>query len=225
MHFIIKVISQLVVALTLFLVLTYSLSFPAQEQHTYIEMTGDRKDSFVWKLNQLGNGVEIEASGGKEKLINTCDRSGMTRKWIVTTPERNVKVEREGNTLVFSGFHQGKHVDKIVAIDESPWFQPLSFSLRKFIDSPQESILFWHIRSDNLEPVKLAAVKIGLSSEDNCDGQKGYLVEIRPSGVFASLWHALFWFRSGDNVFCRYESRHGVWGTPSTVIFLDRKGG
>lgn len=223
MRFIIKLIRQLIVAVTFFLVMTYSLSFPAQEQHTYTEMTGNRKDSFVWKLNQFGNGVEIEASGGREKLINRCDPSGMTREWIVTTPEQSVRVEREGNTLIFSGIDQGQHIDKIVAIDESPWFQPLSFSLRKFIDSPQESILFWHIRSDNLEPVKLAAVKVGLSSEDVCDGQKGYFVEIRPAGLFAPLWQASLWFRSGDNVFCRYESRHGIWGTPRTVIFLDKK--
>lgn len=100
-----------------------------------------------------------------------------------------------------------------------------AFSFPAQEQSPQENIFFWHVRSDNLEPIKLTAVKIGPSSEEVCDGQKKYLVEIRPAGIFAPLWQASLWFRSSDNVFCRYESRHGLWGTPSTVIFLDRKGG
>lgn len=106
MRFVIESINLLIVALTLFFTLTSAFSFPAQEQHTYTERTGDRKSTFVWKLQKFGNGVPIEASGEKEKLVNTCDHSGMTR-----------------------------------------------------------------------------------------------------------------------DVFCRYESRHGLWGTPSTVIFLDRKSG
>jgi len=224
MRFIIEMINMLTVAMILFLILTYTVSFSAQEQYTYTEMTGNRKDSFLWKLFQDGDGIEIESAGKKEKLINICDRRGMTREWMVVSPEQHLRVKREGNTLVYSGFQQGKKVDKTVLIDDTPWFQPLSYSLRQFIDLPQDRIEFWHIRTDTLEPVKLAAVKIGLSFGEVSVGQMGYLVEIRQSGVFAPFWQASFWFRSGDNVFCRYEGRHGVWGTPLTVISLDREG-
>lgn len=217
MRFVTELISRLIFAMTLFLVLTYTLSFPAQGQHTFTEMSGRQKDIFARKLYQFVNSVEIGSSRGTEKLINICDRSGITREWMVIAPEGNIRVKREGNTLIFSGFQQGIKIDKTVLIDSTPWLQPLSYSLRQFIDSSQERIQFWHIRTDTLEPVKLAAVKIGPSF--------GYLVELLPTGAFAPLWQASFWFRSGDNVFCRYGSRHGAWGAPLAVISLDGKEG
>jgi hypothetical protein len=223
MRFISGQINLLTVALLLFLILTHTVSFSAQEQYTYTEITGNRKDSFLWRLFQDGDRIEIESAGEKEKLINICDRRGMTREWMVISPEKNLRVKREGNTLLFSGFQKGIKVDKTVLIDDTPWFQPLSYSLRQFIDLPQDRIEFWHIRTDNLDPVKLAAVKIGLSFGDVCVGQMGYLVKIRPLGVFAPFWQASFWFRSSDKVFCRYEGRHGAWGVPLTVISLDRE--
>lgn len=225
MRFVIELINRLVLALTLFLVLTYAFSFPAQVQNTSTEMAENQKDRFARQLYQCVNSVAIEPAGGKEKLVNICDRNGITREWMVIAPEQNLRVKREGNTLEFSGFQQGIKIEKTVLIDDTPWFQPLAYALGQFSDSPQERIEFWHIRTDTLEPVKLAAVKIGLRLGDARVGQMGYLVEILPTGGGAPLWQASFWFRSGDNVFCRYGSRYGAWGTPLAVIPLDREEG
>jgi hypothetical protein len=221
MRFVIELINRLALALTLFLVLTYTFSFPAQVQNSCTEMAENQNDRLARQLYQFVNSVAIEPAGAEEKLVNICDRNGLTREWMVMAPEQNLRVKREGNILVFSGFRQGIKINKTIPIDDAPWFQPLACSLKQFSDSSRERIEFWHIRTDDLAPVKLAAGKIGPGFGDARVGQMGYLVEILPTGGIAPLWQASFWFRSGDKVFCRYGSRSGAWGTPLAVISTD----
>lgn len=216
---------RLTVSAVTALLLSCGTSVFAQELHTYTEITGERQDSFAWRLSRTGARVEIESTGERERIVTACDGSGATREWKIVAAGQDLTVTREGNTLVFKGVMQGNTVAKTVSIDDTPWFQALSYSLRQFIASPEETTEFWHIRSDTLEPVKLSAAKIGLSTEDVCAGHKGFLVEIRPVGVCSPFWQASFWFRSGDHIFCRYESRHGGWGTPLTVISLEGQEG
>ena len=221
MRFIIDLTSQLALALTLFFILTYTFSFPAQGNHTSSQITGSRNDAFISKMYQLVNGVEPGASGWKTAQINICDRSGNTGEWMLIAPEQNLRVKRQNNTLVFSGYQRGVMIIKSVQIDSTPWFQPLSDALGQFIDSPQKRTFFWHIRADNLAPVKLAAVKIGLRFGNVWIGQMGYLTEILPSGRVGQLWQASFWFRSGDTIFCRYGSSHNNGQSSQTVLSMD----
>lgn len=107
-----------------------------------------------------------------------------------------------------------------IEIDDAPWFQALSYSLRQFISSRETEMEFWHIRQDTLEPVKLSARKLQKEMETKCNGEPAAEVEIRPVGMLGRFWHASYWFRKKDNVFCRYEGRHGIWGAPLTVISL-----
>jgi hypothetical protein len=216
----VRILLSLPVLMILFL--TWTHAAPDSEQYVYIEKTGDRKKSFTWSLRPAADGVVIEALFEDGTFINTCDPSGRTREWMVVQSDERVRVVREENSLVFSGYLKGERIDRRVEIDACPWFQPLTYSLRKFLDSPQERITFWHIRSDTLEPVKLLALKSGKQGEI-CQGTRGHLVELRPVGLLAPLWRASYWFRSSDKVFCRYESRHGGWGTPLTIVSLQER--
>jgi hypothetical protein len=167
--------------------------------------------------------VEIESYQGKERFYCNTDPTGETREWIYTNQEDIISVTRQLNTLLINGRLDKDHVYDKIEIDQLPWYQALTYSLRGFINSSRDSVEFWHIRQDTFEPVKLTATKIGLSETESCNGHKAHKIEIRPSRLLSQLWHASYWFRESDTLFCRYEGRHGTWGTPLTIITLSGK--
>lgn len=207
--------------LALVFVLSLALRIRASEQHTYIETTGDSTQSFTWNLNVSGDSIEINSYQGEEKFYNLVDRQGLTRKWIYVRGKDRVTVERSGNFLIYSGRKSGEPFKKKVEIDDSPWFQPLSYSLRKFNLTKLPEIEFWLVRQDTLDPVKLTAKKTGSLDNGKCAGSKAFRIEISPVGLFSRLWKASYWFREDDNLFCRYEGRHGILDTSLTVVCLD----
>jgi len=120
------------------------------------------------------------------------------------------------------GMQNGIVLENTMQIDEDPWFQALSYSLRDFNTSDRHTMRFWLVRQDTLEPVKLSADKVAKEKNSLCNGEQAVTIEIRPVGLLSPFWHATYWFRKDDNVLCRYEGRHGAWGTPLTVISMKK---
>lgn len=192
----------------------------AEEQHTYFESNGISTKTFVWNLKISENTAEIESYQGEERYYCKGDITGATKEWIYENPKESIIIERAGEFLIFSGRRDGGRIDKKVQIDGSSWLQTLSYALRKFNETDQETIEFWHVRQDTLEPIKLTALKIGIAEDKKCNGRKAFRTDIYPTGLFSKLWKASYWFREGDSIFCRYEGRHGIPGTPLTVVSL-----
>jgi hypothetical protein len=206
--------------MNLLILVMFTHNLWADEKYTYIESTGEKECTFHWKLFFRGNMVEIVSSQEQEEFYCLCTPDGLTEKWTHTQQNQAITVRREKNMLILSGRKDGRDFAKNIEIDQAPWFQTLSYSLRQFNASPQNMIEFWHVRQDTLEPVKLSARKMDSGEEIQCNGQPAEQIEIRPSGLLSQIWHARYLFRKQDKVFCRYEGRHGWWGTPLTVISL-----
>ncbi len=212
-----------IIVLSFWVVLPYDTEAESTSRvYTYQERVGDKIIPFYWKTEHQDDHVNILVYEEEKSFVNICRLDGATKQWRFTYKNRHeISVLREGNTLRISGMKEGKSLDQDYEIDDRPWFQPLSYSLREFLDSDKTQISFWTIRIDSLKPVALVAQKIG----DEIVTVQGKAViaqkvELRADGFYSHFWHADYWFRKKDNIFLIYRGVHGLPGTDETVVTL-----
>lgn len=191
----------------------------------YRESRGTQVKEFQWhhRSSALEELVTVQEEGAD--FVNHGDRSGQTLAYHFRQGmDTDIHVRRESNLLQVSGILRGKKVERTESIDDRPWYQPLSFSLREFLKTDERRRSFWMIRNDTLELVTIQAEKRGVE-EVLVSGRRvmARRVEIRKTGFFASLWHGDYWFRMEDDLFVRYQAVHGPPGTPETVVQLIRE--
>lgn len=191
-----------------------------QERYTYMESNGAKQEFFAWEL-LLSEGATVVSENEAERSVNNCRLDGATTRWEMKKAEMDVVAVRQENTIVFKGSKQGRAVERNIAIDGLPWYQPLSFSLRNFLRSQKNSVEFWMVRPDQLELVKMRATRQFLETiAVNNREEKAVRIEVRLTGLLSGLWSCQYWFREEDGVFLKYEGVHGPPGTPKTVIQL-----
>lgn len=154
---------------------------------------------------------------------NICNRFGATSYWHAEFGgSTEISAKRRGNTIELRGRFKGEYVDRSIRIDERPWFQPLSYSLRSLSESSAPvTVRFWTIRADTLELVNMEAEVQGIESiQISGKDVEALRVEIRKSGYLSIFWSADYWFRTRDHIFVQYRGTHGLPGTPETLITL-----
>jgi len=211
--------------LFLFLLLTVPLpeiraQMDEMGQYRYISRTGETSEEIRWSI-QSGSPLTIVARQNDVVFTNSCGTSGETVHWTMQGPESDVTAERKNNTLILRGRISGKAVKKKFTLDSSPWYQPLTYSLRNFLASGRNTEYFWIIRLDKLEAIKMKAAKKCIEHLSlNGKTTKTQAVVVRPAGLFSLLWHGTYWYRTSDFLFVQYQGRNGPPGTPLTTIRL-----
>lgn len=191
----------------------------------YQENTGWQVKKFQWQHASFADREVITVHEENGVFVNHCDRTGRTLSWQFRQGEStDIEAVRRGNELKITGTMEGRRIDSTHTLDERPWYQPLSFSLRFFLAAGVSETSFWTIRSDTLDVVTMQAKRQG-ADEVEIAGQSvpALKVEIRRAGLFSSLWHGTFWFREADGLFVRYQGVHGPPGTSETVVQLQRE--
>jgi hypothetical protein len=188
----------------------------------YRESTGDQAALFEWRAEERQEGIVIWGLEKSKTFFNLCGPDGATRKWRYSEPGKNeITARRIGNSLAIRGTRYGKEITKTVALDDRPWYQPLSFSLGKFLSSTEAQTSFWIIRADKIEVVAMTAEKVGEETLFFENGEvDAHKVEIRAEGFLAKMWHGTYWYRKSDNFFLRYQSVHGLPGSAMTTVEL-----
>lgn len=211
-----------VVLLTIFPVTVQGQDTPAPV-HSYSETVGNASTYFYWQMEETGRQRTISVQEKNKTFVISCSDKGETRRYQVEDSDNNhdILAERQDDELVISGIRNGKVYSETVKLDERPWYQALSYSLRTFLESENESMTFWTIRNDTFEVTSLQAEKKG-EEEILVHGEKmnAHKVVLRAEGFYASFWHGTYWYRKGDMLFLMYRSVHGLPGTPETVVEL-----
>ena len=188
----------------------------------YLEKDGKQSIPFNWQAEQGDNGITITVHELNKSFYNLCTVEGDTLIWrIQVEGKHDLSAVRKDDYLHITGTRFGKEYNKTIAIDERPWYQPLSFSLGHFLNSNAEKTSFWVIRADKIEVIALTAEKIGI--EDvmfNGTSIPAQKIEIRAAGFYSKFWHATYWYRESDNLFLRYQSVHGLPGSEETIVEL-----
>lgn len=193
----------------------------AQEQHRYREITGDRSTAFDWSMERRSDAIHIVASEPDRRFLTVCDPDGATARWQLDDAEQQIRAERHGERLLLRGTRNGAPYAEDFALDGAPWFQAMSFSLRAWLAGTADSVTFWTLRPDTLEPVKLRAQRLGNRSVETAIGtMEAFHVRVRADGLLAAVWKADYWFRASDRLFVKYQAVNGLPGTPPTTIEL-----
>jgi len=191
-------------------------------KYTVTESTGSVRSSHTWTIQHTVKGIEIRWISSDKSFFSLCDEDGNTVEWHLRDATEDITARRFDNLIAFAGSRAGKKFYKDISIDKSPWFQPIPYALGRFSQSRLDTVVFWAIRPDNLDVVKLLAKRDG---EDRITTRTGPLlarkIRISLDGILSHFWTANYWFRDSDGLFIRYEGANGFPGTPMTTMQLD----
>jgi hypothetical protein len=191
------------------------------ESYRYRERTGQDVRHYRWRLDR-GETVRITSTTESGRVFTAwCRSDGTTVRWEVADGPDRLTVERRDRSLQFRGRLGGRTVERSISIDERPWYQPLSFSLRGVAGGDGSPEAFWTIRPDDLSVLSMTA-STQAKETVTVDGHRvdAVRVEVRPAGWRSAFWSCHYWFRIPDRVFIRYRGVHGVPGSPETVVEL-----
>jgi len=195
----------------------------ATESHRYLQHSGDNSYYFDWILDR-SDGYLLRAVSDAEEHVTVMDDAWATQRWSLTNTAEDTAIEafREGNRIVLQGRFRGERLDKEMTIDDAPWFQSLSSSLRPFLYTPQQSTEFWTLRPDKLTLHKVRACKKGREMLKLGHNQvEAHKVEVRLTGIASLFGSGCYWFRSSDQLLLHYQGPRGLPGIPSTTITLE----
>ncbi|MBN2704809.1 MAG: hypothetical protein JXR89_00035 [Deltaproteobacteria bacterium] len=199
-----------------------SASTQSVESHRYLRKTGSRELAFAWRL-QRHDGLELVTVLGAEKDVTRMNENLATQSWWVNDALMDTAIEvlRRDNVLHFRGVFKGEKIDRVEKIDNAPWYQALSISLRNFTDTKSDQLVFWSIRPDTLD---LHRLQVSKEAEEelvvngvSCEAVR---LKIQLTGFKSAFWSCKYWLRKSDGVFLRYEGPSGPPGWPVTTVEL-----
>jgi len=191
-----------------------------EEIHHYREITGTFSEEVCWHLIRSDTLI-LTYTSPTERHVTTTDPGYRTISWQVTdaADRTNFVAERQGDTIVIEGLFKGEPIHQILDIDNAPWYQATSLSLRGLIASDDPQRVFWTIRPDTLTPHKIKAAKKEIetvASEEN--PKKLQHIRLRATGMLAPFWKSDYWFALPGGIFQRFEGPSGPPGSPMTVV-------
>jgi len=191
-----------------------------RELHHYIETRGTDSQEVRWDLSH-GNGFRLVYQKASETHVTETNETLVTLVWSMQDHlnQCDLEARRENNTIFIKGRYLGQSVDKQIKVDDAPWFQATSLSLRRFVMSQQKEIQFWSLRPDTQKGYKLKAVKVDREVLTIL-GEPVEAVKIKLSllGWKASFWKSHCWYSTSDGLFVRFEGPANAAGTKRIMI-------
>ena len=194
---------------------------PPAEIHHYLKTRGRVAQTVTWLLKRSGQGYALHYTAPDEKCLTITGPNYGTRSWTManTAEDTDLMAERNGDTITLHGRFKGRPLDKSIAIDDAPWYQATSLSLRGLIESDNPEQRFWTIRTGTLTAHKIRAAKAGIQKDTAATGQPALMhVRLSLTGLLTPFWASDYWFSLPDGVFYRFEGPGGPPGTPDIVV-------
>jgi hypothetical protein len=190
------------------------------EVQRYVEQKDGAHRPVLWQLAQA-DGYRLIYQNPEEVHTTETDAQLRTRAWHMSNATKEVFMQatRETNAIVVRGSFKGRVIDERLAVDQDPWYQATSLSLRGFVRSPAERIHFWTLRPDTLKAVKLTATKVA-REEIKAAGrlETAVKVELRAGGWRAPFWKSHYWYRASDGLLLHFEGQNGPSAANRIVI-------
>jgi hypothetical protein len=191
-----------------------------EERYHYQEVTGGAVKEVTWALGK-GEHSTLTYTSPDERHTTTVGPGYDTLCWQVITEngKTHFTAERIGQSILVRGTFKGEPVDKRLEIDERPWYQATSLSLRGMVAADDSERVFWTIRLDTLTAHKIRAINKGVEFIESDGGQKELLrIRLTLPGMLAPFWKSDYWFSLPEGIFFRFEGPSGPPGSPMTVV-------
>jgi hypothetical protein len=190
------------------------------EAHHYTETTQSVRQRIEWRLERQHDYI-LTSTTAEEVSVCRIAPSFDTHQWQVRRRDQDTRMtaRREAHEIHLSGTLEGATIQRTLKIDDAPWYQAGSLSLRAFVQSDQERTRFWILRPGKFTAHKLQAIREGVDALE-VDGRtvSAHKIKVCLTGWKAPFWSATYWFRAADGVFLRYEGASGPPGAPETVV-------
>lgn len=190
------------------------------ESYRYEETIGGIEKQIQWCVHK-SEPIRLLYQSESETHITQTDKSFATDQWEMDKQDEGTSLHarRRPHAIIIRGRWKGRKISKELPIDDAPWYQATSWSLRDFVLSSRQEIRFWTVRIDTLTVHKIRAVK-KLPAVLDLNGVKEETVEVelRLGGLLSLFWKSSYWFRCSDGVFLRFEGLSGPPGAPDVVV-------
>ena len=199
-----------------------ALAVPAgEEMRTYSEETAGVRTVLRWTLVREGDDCRLVSQSPQDTQTVRCGEDGATREWTIRGKGTDVRCVLDGARVRVTGRLRGDPVRRQFRLGDVPWVQPLSLALRRLTAESDGEMVFWMLRPDNLDMVRLRAAHdrtetIRIQGEEVVADR----VRVSSAGLLGGVWHSFYWFRQSDRVFVRYEGVMGLPLLPRTVVAI-----
>jgi hypothetical protein len=186
----------------------------------YIEQKGDTTKHVRWQLTDR-NGYQLTYQTADECHVTETDDSLATLSWQMakTSQGSRMKAIRRGNAIFIDGKDKGKEIQKHIEIDDAPWFQATSLSLRNFVLSEQMEIYFWIFIPQFYDAYKMKATKSGIEILEIDDQPVETIkLELQLTGLLGAFWRGHYWYRTRDGAFMRFEGPADIASAERMVV-------
>lgn len=173
----------------------------------YIEKKGAETKDVLWSLSH-NNTYQLTYKTVDETHITCTDDTFATLSWAMGSPTRkcSIHASRKYNTISIKGMLNGQAINKHIEIDDTPWFQATSLSLKGLINSGEKEIQFWTLRPETLKAYKLKAIKenseLFLIGNTPIEAVK---IKLCLTGFLSPFWSSHYWFSTKDGSFLGFE--------------------
>lgn len=190
------------------------------EAYRYREITGESVKTVDWRLTK-GDTFVLTTATARERNVTVAGPGYDTIEWrtVNAQEQTHLTARRHGDAIALSGRFKGEPIDRTLAIDDRPWYQATSLSLRDFIASADTERAFWTIRTDTLTVHRVKAIKKGIQRVEAGNRPKALLhIRLTLPGWRGPFWKSDYWFGLPDGVFYRFEGPSGPPGAPMTTV-------
>lgn len=189
--------------------------------YAYRHSRGTTVDTVYRTIASSGNEIVITFEDPDNLQTRaTCNTDFRVISWHYESKEtgNDVDAVRCGDTIRVTGRLGKKTIEKSHAIDASPWYQAMEFSLLSFLKSGTHECTFWMIRPTDMNTVKMAMRRETLDTIPvNGRREPALRTVLSPSGLAGRFWKATYWYRASDYSFLKSIMPEGITGS-SIVI-------
>jgi hypothetical protein len=190
------------------------------ETYHYREVTGATVKVASWQLVK-GDTWILTYSTPTARHITTTGPDYDTIDWRLTDDDglSDLYAERRGDVIAVRGRFRGQPVAKRLEIDDAPWYQATSLSLRSLVASNDTERVFWTIRPSTMTAHRVRAIKKRVEIIDIAGPPRELLrIHMTLPGILAPFWKSDCWFSMPEGVLMRFEGPSGPPGSPTTVV-------
>jgi len=210
----------------LFLAVIFGNILAASHQvYSYRETVKDSSAITYYEVVETDTLIKRIYKIGKEQQISYYNKNYQTTKFVYQDKDSNYTVVPQHGKLVASGIRDGEKLYEEFKLEEdSPWWQSMSYSLSRFVNSEAQEVSYQVFVIGKLDVMQMQAEKEEIETiaieGTNYNASK---VKISISGFWGNFWSAYYWFRESDGLFLKYEGANGPPGTPTTLIeFIEK---
>jgi hypothetical protein len=168
----------------------------------YLETHGAGSAVMEYGVATSLRGITVTSAGGgsSEEMFWVPGAGAMAWRQTETGTGTDLRAERAGDTVRFSGTLKGKSVSREVRIDAEPWYQIFGPIIGELLPPGRAQRDFWVMNPGDLAPHKMMVRRAG-TEKITLGGvpTDAFKIHFSPAGALAPFWGADFWYRPGDS--------------------------